>query len=488
MTKIENGSDTPTNVQKYFESIKGNHAALRQFFSAMPKGGDVHNHLTGSAYAETYFELAAKKKMYVSLETGKLYEKKPMEVETIQLSKDMDDLHNHRMALIDKWSIRNFQPYKYPLGPDEYFFGTFGLLSALTRDAENLAYLMRELKVRAVKENVQYLEVMATSPSVPTDCFLGGEYATYDEQLKEYVKNGTYDDARKLLEEIIGEFDAKATKAVSDYVKFVHDLDERSNTLKNHLGVDTKNLVCRYQGYSSRGGEPLKVFAQLYVVHKACAEESNNLLVGCNIVAAENGEKSMLYYRLHMEMFAALATKFPKVPTSLHAGELTLGLGRPEHLTYHIGQAVNTAKAHRIGHGVDLPFESDYNTILGLMSSKKSPIPVEINLTSNEFILGVKDSEHPIKLYHKAGVPIIISTDDPGILRTSLTEQYALATLRYGFSYEEIKLFVQNSITYAFLADADKAELIKQVNDLLAEFERKISIRHLESDVSGSEN
>lgn len=173
MATTKNGNDTPNLEQltsEYFESIKGNHAALRQFFTAMPKGGDVHNHLTGSAYAETYFELAAKKGMYVNPETGRLYAQKPMEVETIQLSKDMDDLHNHRMALIDKWSIRNFQPYKYPLGPDEYFFGTFGLLSALTGDAENLACLMHELKVRAVKENVQYLEVMATSPSVPTNC------------------------------------------------------------------------------------------------------------------------------------------------------------------------------------------------------------------------------------------------------------------------------------------------------------------------------
>ena len=472
MTKIENGSDTTTNVHEYFESIKGNHAALRQFFTAMPKGGDVHNHLTGSAYAETYFELAAKKGMYVNPETGRLYAQKPMEVETIQLSKDMDDLHNHRMALIDKWSIRNFQPYKYPLGPDEYFFGTFGLLSALTGNVENLAYLMRELKLRAVKENVQYLEVMATSPSVPADCFLGeDDYKTYDEQLKACVKKGDYDAARVLLTDIIGKFDDNATKAVSDYVDFVGHLDELSNPSKNHLGVDTNNLVCRYQGYSSRGGEPLKVFAQLYVVHKACAEESNNLLVGCNIVAAENGEKSMLYYRLHMEMFAALATKFPKVPTSLHAGELTLGLGRPEHLTYHIRQAVNTAKAHRIGHGVDLPFEQDSDELLKVM--KKNEIPVEINLTSNEFILGVKDAEHPISLYRKAEVPLMLCTDDPGILRTSLTEQYTLAALRYGFSYGEMKEFAFNAISYSFLTATEREKLSTQLNDLFTEFEEK---------------
>lgn len=479
MATTKNGNDTPNLEQltsEYFESIKGNHAALRQFFTAMPKGGDVHNHLTGSAYAETYFELAAKKGMYVNPKTGRLYAQKPMEVETIQLSKDMDDLHNHRMALIDKWSIRNFQPYKYPLGPDEYFFGTFGLLSALTGDAENLACLMHELKVRAVKENVQYLEVMATSPVVPTNCFLDEYYDTYDEQLKECVKNGTYDEPLKsVLNDILKLFDTNADATAEAYLDSIRTLDRQSNQ-SDHCDVDTSNVVCRYQGYSSRGSEPLKVFAQLYVVHKACAKDSDNLLVGCNIVAAENGEKSMLYYRLHMEMFAALATKFHTVKTSLHAGELTLGLGRPEHLTYHIRQAVKTAKAHRIGHGVDLPFEQNSDELLKAMKEK---IPVEINLTSNEFILGVKDTEHPITLYHKAGIPIIISTDDPGILRTSLTEQYTLAALRYGFSYKEIKEFVKNSITYSFLPDHQekgdnkKYEEMEKLKELLTEFEKK---------------
>lgn len=495
MTTIKNKPKklTPEKLTSiYFDKIKaenfkGSHAALREFFTAMPKGGDVHNHLTGSAYAETYFELAVKKNMYVNLETGKLYKKKPEDVKAIRLSKEMDDLHNHRMTLIDKWSIRNFQPYKYPLGPDEYFFGTFGLLSALTSDIDDLAHLMHELKVRAVKENVQYLEVLGTSPSVPADCFLGDDYGMYDNQLKECVKNGSYDEnLQETLEKIIEQFEEQAEQAVDTYIAFIRNLDEMSNALDNHLGVDTGNLVCRYQGYSSRGGEPLKVFAQLYVVHKACMKDGGNLLTGCNIVAAENGEKSMLYYRLHMEMFAALADRFATVNTSLHAGELTLGLGRPEHLTYHINHAVNTAKADRIGHGVDLPFEQKSDELLQTM--KRGKIPVEINLTSNEFILGVKDSEHPIILYHNAGIPIIISTDDPGILRTSLTEQYALAALRYGFSYIEIKQFVYNSINYAFLTETDKNGLITELDNLFVGFEEKYSITYQTEDGKRADN
>lgn len=483
MTKIENGINTPKEVQEYFESIKGNHAALRQFFTAMPKGGDVHNHLTGSAYAETYFELAAKKGMFVNLETGKLYKEKPEDVETIQLSKDMDDLHNHRMVLIDKWSIRNFQPYKYPLGPDEYFFGTFGLLSALTSDIDDLAYLMHELKVRAVRENVQYLEIIGTSPSVPEDFFLGDKHKEYNEKLKEYAKTDDYNGMAYLLREIrrIYEKSPKVDTYANDYLTSIYSLEEKSNEFHNYFGCDVKDVVCRYQGYASRGGEPVKVFAQLYIVQKACEKDKGKLLTGCNLVAAENGEKSMLYFKSQMTMFAMLNEKSDSTfNIALHAGELTLGLVRPEHLTYHIERSIRSANPRRIGHGVDLPFEPYYKWILEVM--KKNPVPVEINLTSNEFILGVKGAEHPIMLYHNAGVPIIISTDDPGILRTSLTEQYTLAALRYGFSYNEIKQFVYNSIKYAFLTKTDKDALNTKLDNLFIEFEEDYLITYQPSE------
>ena len=104
---------------------------------------------------------------------------------------------------------------------------------------------------------------------------------------------------------------------------------------------------------------------------------------------------------------------------------------------------------------------------------KKDNVPIEINLTSNEFILGVKDSEHPIRLYTNYGVPAIISTDDPGILRTSLTEQYALLVMRYGFSYGEVKTFVYNSIKYSFLDDDTKTSLTKSLDTAFSNFEKQ---------------
>ena len=81
------------------------------------------------------------------------------------------------------------------------------------------------------------------------------------------------------------------------------------------------------------------------------------------------------------------------------------------------------------------------------MSNNK--VAVEINLLSNEFILGVKDDRHPVLLYKRFNVPLVISTDDPGISRTSLTEQYVLLAKRYSeVKYADIKQYVFNSIEY----------------------------------------
>lgn len=157
----------------------------------------------------------------------------------------------------------------------------------------------------------------------------------------------------------------------------------------------------------------------------------------------------------------------------MHAGELTLGLVQPEELTWHIGAAVHTASAHRIGHGVDMPYEKDSYELLRHMAQKN--IPIEINLVSNEFILKVKESRHPLSLYKKFGVPIVISTDDAGILRTNMTEQYVLLAKRYkDITYKEIKQFVFNSMRYNFIKNETvKEKLVKDLEERFKVFEAK---------------
>jgi adenosine deaminase len=79
---------------------------------------------------------------------------------------------------------------------------------------------------------------------------------------------------------------------------------------------------------------------------------------------------------------------------------------------------------------------------------------VEINLTSNADILGVTGKHHPLATYRSYGVPVALSTDDPGIERIDLTHEYVRAVETYGLSYADLKELVRNSIEYSFPAGA----------------------------------
>jgi adenosine deaminase len=172
-----------------------------------------------------------------------------------------------------------------------------------------------------------------------------------------------------------------------------------------------------------------------------------------------------------MEMFRYCKARIPSVKTAMHAGELRLGLTPPEDLNFHITDAVFQAGADRIGHGVDIAFETDALRTLDYMAAQK--IAIEINLTSNEFILGVKDGEHPLMFYYDHGVPVVLSTDDAGILRSDLTDQYVLAAQRYGeLGYRDFKQFAYNSIIYSFLPEAEKDNLTADLDGRFRDFER----------------
>jgi hypothetical protein len=79
---------------------------------------------------------------------------------------------------------------------------------------------------------------------------------------------------------------------------------------------------------------------------------------------------------------------------------------------------------------------------------------VEIALTSNDVILGVKGNNHPFPIYRRHGVPVTIATDDEGVSRTHLTQEYQRAVLTYGLRYADLKNIVRNSIEYSFLPGA----------------------------------
>src|SRR5687768_4437204 len=141
-------------------------------------------------------------------------------------------------------------------------------------------------------------------------------------------------------------------------------------------------------------------------------------VVGFNLVQPEDTPLAMLDFSLHMSMIEALHAHYPDVPISLHAGELTEGLVPPEALRFHIRASIEQGHASRISHGVSVMQEDDAQGLLRMMAEDE--ILVEVALSSNDALLGVRGNRHPLRAYVQAGVPVALVTDDEGVTRTTL--------------------------------------------------------------------
>ena len=197
-----------------------------------------------------------------------------------------------------------------------------------------------------------------------------------------------------------------------------------------------------------RGFPPQQVFAQTLLGFEVAMADRD--VVGINFVMPEDGRISMRDYHLQMQMLDYLHSVYPKVHISLHAGELAPGQVPPEGLAFHIREAVELGHAERIGHGVDVLYEDRPRDLLNEMAARH--IDVEVNLTSNDGILNVKGSDHPLAAYMAAQVPFSLSTDDEGVSRIDLTHEYARAVEEQDLSYVDLKHSARDSLEHSFLA------------------------------------
>src|SRR5213083_951969 len=147
---------------KYFESIKHDPVKLRAFLHAFPKGGDLHNHLSGSIYAESYIEWAAANGLCVNNQTMTLLvppAKSTCDSKSEQLpaSAALTNSVLYRQ-MVDAWSMRNWQ-FSGQSGHD-HFFDTFGKFGVATYN--QTGKMLAEAVARAARGHVLYLELMLT--------------------------------------------------------------------------------------------------------------------------------------------------------------------------------------------------------------------------------------------------------------------------------------------------------------------------------------
>ena len=456
-------------VEQYFEKIRSDESLLRYFFQTMPKGGDLHHHYSGSVYAETYLRAIEEQDLWVKHESYELLETEPSKMEKKHWSR-ISELKKKgtwspvKLELIKSWSTKYYNNYRLP--SDRHFFASFRNFNIAKTKTYKKGLI--EIKQRAKKENVSYIETMFNALKFSEKYDFEPHF---NQSLSKLQKNKNPEIQNK-LNDLYNRYRSQSNylEIVKKHNKFIHGLHES-------LKIDDQDFMMRYQNYIVRENEPIHVFKHLLV----CFASANlsDYIVGVNIVGPEDNDISIRDYWLHMQMFKFFHSRFPNVKSSIHAGELTLGIVLPEELTWHIESAVKDAEADRIGHGAAIIYENEANRTLKFMA--ENSIPIEINLSSNNFILGLSEDKHPIMLFENYKVPILICTDDAGVLRTDLTQQYVILAKDYKeISYPKIKEYVYNSIKFAFIKHQEKTELIKKLQSDFMEFEENVINTHLE--------
>jgi adenosine deaminase len=206
-------------------------------------------------------------------------------------------------------------------------------------------------------------------------------------------------------------------------------------------------VVVRILYQVGRAQPPEHVFAQLVLGFELASTDER--VVGVNLVQPEDDYYAMRDYSLHMRMIEMLGGLYREVPVALHAGELAPGLVPPEGLRFHIREAVQIARARRIGHGASILYEDSAVALLEEMMRRN--VLVEIALSSNDRILGVRGAAHPLHLYLSHGVPVTLATDDEGVLRSDITLEYIRAVQDQGLGYIALKNMARNSLEHAFV-------------------------------------
>ena len=436
-----NARQAQDRTENAYNLARGNPLALRAFLVGMPKGAELHYHLSGGVYAETWIRDAAEDGLCVNvgaLSFTDMHEPNcgdgNVPVKSIYANKDQ--IYDR---LVDAFSMRAFVPTPSNDGHDQ-FFRTFNRFGGI--DARHMGEWLDEVASRAASQNEQYMELMVTPPFNHAQALASA--------LKK--ENGWNPDAG--FGPIRDRLLAMGLRDEISVTKAFFDLAEAGRQQIEHCGQANESPACqveiRYIYQVLRAFAPEQVFAQTLLGFEYA--QTDPRVVGINYVQPEDDPVAMANYALGMQQIDYLHGVYPKLHISLHAGELAPGMVPPDGLRFHIRMAIETGHAERIGHGVDVMYEDRPYDLLREMAANH--VMVEINLTSNDVILGIAGYEHPFRTYRKYKVPVSLSTDDEGVSRIDLTHEYELAVETYALSYVDVKQMVRTGITHTFLPGA----------------------------------
>lgn len=138
-----------------------------------------------------------------------------------------------------------------------------------------------------------------------------------------------------------------------------------------------------------------------------------------------------------------------------HAGETT---GADE-----VWSAIRTLGAERIGHGVGAAEDPELLAYL-----KEHDIALEVCPVSNRCTMATPDlARHPLPRFLDAGVPVALSTDDPGMFHTDLNNEYFVAAELAGLDRPALAEIARTGVRASFADEDAKSDLLGAIDEVL---------------------
>jgi hypothetical protein len=402
-----------------------NPTKLTLFMEHIPKGGDLHHHLTGAVYAESYLDYAAADGDCI--DDGGTILPPPCDAakHVWPASHALDDLQ-FRNKTIDILSARNYIAGNGDASPEVHFFETFFKFDLVVNKhwGEELA----EIEHRSALEHELYIET-DLSPDKFASMALGD-------------KVGWTPDFDQMREKL----DAAGVPALVAQSR--KNLDEGIARSRTILGCDGPKpdvgcgLTMRFIFQVLRDRSNEEAFAQIQTAFELANADSR--VVSVNPVESQDDYKALRNYDIQMRMFGYFHKRYPKVQLAMHAGELRPGLVPPEAMENpsEIREAIEVAGASRIGHGLDVLYERDPEQLLAEMAQK-------------HIMVEVAGGHDMLPIYIAAGVPVALATDDEGVGRIDLMTRYLFAAQHYHIDYYGLKKMIRDSLEHAFIGGAD---------------------------------
>lgn len=421
----------------WFEDLKakGNAEDLYRVLYYMPKGGDLHHHLSGSVFPEWWYDLALDQKA-----RGFEYYTKVR----IENCRDYGD--NEFGGFAYYLMFRNISADIYAQLSD-CEKGEYKQLEDLT-DAEKTAWMnsirldkAHESRDEFFQTHWQRLFALTWNPWIQAESVYLNMQAFGAEGLSYLETQVTVSGLRR------------PDGSVMPPEEAADILRER---LRQKDAIDT-GVIVRFQiailRFRPDAEENLKDAYRF--VH-----DNDDFFVAVNMVGREDNDKG--YPSRFLPTMRELRRQYSGVSLSIHAGEV-------DEPNSHVRDTLLLG-ADRIGHGLNLITDDDTMRLM-----RHGPYLVETNLISNLLLKYVSDySQHPFPEYLRTGIPVALSTDDRGMWDSAMTDEFYVAVTEFDLSWEEIKLLSRNSLEHAFVALPARRELLRRFDARMERFERQM--------------